>query len=593
MREIGKILSYSKHFKKYYFFLSASIILIGLLSQAVPLLTKQIVDVIVSKIQGHPVDIRLIFVFLGLILLTDVANTVLRTISQYLGDILAVKLNAYLSKRYYRHVLQLSIDYFDNEITGKIVARLERGINNITNLIQQSANNFLPLIITTLITLIIIAHYSLLLAFLLLILFPIYIFISQKSSNAWGEIETEKNSILDHSRGRVFEAISSIRVVKSFIGEIFEFNSFAKTLQKTEGLTRKQSREWHVYDFYRQIVLNLIIFGIFAYVIYFTFQGRYTIGEMTLLLQFTNQARMPLFSMSFLIGQLKRAQAGSKDFFDVLETPIKIQDSPKAQVLKEVKGDIEYRSVSFSYNQDSQVLKDISFNLPHGQKLAIVGESGEGKSTIANLLLRFYEPQSGEIKIDGINISNVTQLSLREKIGVVFQDTFLFSGSILDNIRYVNENATKADVIEAAKIANAHDFISKLPKGYDTEIGERGIRLSGGQKQRIAIARALLKNPPILIFDEATSSLDSKAEFEVQKALNRLMLGRTTLIIAHRLSTIRNVDYIIVIKQGQIIEQGSPDELVKQNGLYAELLSYQDHDAKREEELKELNIEEI
>ena len=206
MKEIGKILSYSKHFKKYYISLAVSIILIGLLSQAIPLLTKQIVDVIVSKIQGKAVDIRLVFLFLGLILLTDVANTVLRTISQYLGDILAVKLNAYLSKRYYKHVLQLSIDYFDNEITGKIVNRLERGITNITNLIQQSANNFLPLIITTLITLIIIAHYSVILALLLLILFPIYIFISQKSSDAWGKVETEKNSILDHSRGRVVSA---------------------------------------------------------------------------------------------------------------------------------------------------------------------------------------------------------------------------------------------------------------------------------------------------------------------------------------------------------------------------------------------------
>jgi ABC-type multidrug transport system fused ATPase/permease subunit len=294
--------------------------------------------------------------------------------------------------------------------------------------------------------------------------------------------------------------------------------------------------------------------------------------------------------MSFIIGQIQRAQAGSKDFFIVLEETVKIKDKNNASVLKNVKGKVIYSNIDFSYNKGNQVLHDISFTINPGKRIAIVGESGEGKSTIANLLLRFYEPQAGTITIDGNNISDLTQQSLRQNIGVVFQDTFLFSGSVLDNIRYGKEGATKDEAIKVSKIANAHEFIKLLPDGYETEIGERGIKLSGGQKQRIAIARALLKDPPLLIFDEATSSLDSKAEFEVQRALSKLMEGRSTLIIAHRLSTIRNVDHIVVLQKGKIVEQGSPSDLEKKKGVYAELLSFQNLGPLADERLKEFNI---
>lgn len=332
------------------------------------------------------------------------------------------------------------------------------------------------------------------------------------------------------------------------------------------------------------------MFGVFGYIIYVTFRGRFTIGEMTLLLQLANQARFPLFAMSFIIGQIQQAHAGSKDFFAVLDTPININDKEKAVELKNVKGTITFKDVNFSYSKSIQVLQNISFSIKKGEKLALVGESGEGKSTIANLLLRFYEPQNGTIYVDNISIKDVTQQSLRQHIGVVFQDTFLFSGSIMNNIKYGRANATEKEVFEAAKIANADDFILRFPFGYETQIGERGVKLSGGQKQRIAIARALLKDPPILIFDEATSSLDSKAEFEVQKALDKLMEGRTTIIIAHRLSTIRHVDYIIVLKNGKIIEQGKPKELEKKHGVYSELLTYQGLGSQSEKKLQEFNI---
>jgi ATP-binding cassette subfamily B protein len=258
-----------------------------------------------------------------------------------------------------------------------------------------------------------------------------------------------------------------------------------------------------------------------------------------------------------------------------MNTKADIKDIENAKSLKVATGKVEYNSVDFSYEKGSSVLKNISFTIEPGQKLALVGESGEGKSTLANLLLRFYEAASGSIMIDGKNINDVTQKSLRQSIGVVFQEPLLFSGTVRENIAYSNPKISEKDIISAAKSANAYGFIKKLPKGLDTEIGERGVKLSGGQKQRIAIARAITKNPKILILDEATSSLDSKAEHEVQDALERLMKDRTTLIIAHRLSTISNVDTIVGLKGGKVVEIGSPAELAKTRGIYAELLKLQ------------------
>jgi len=267
-----------------------------------------------------------------------------------------------------------------------------------------------------------------------------------------------------------------------------------------------------------------------------------------------------------------------------------IADAKSAKPIKVKQGKVSFDNVEFSYG-DQQVLKNIILDIEPDSKVALVGESGEGKTTITNLLMRLYEPQKGQILIDGQNINEVTQKSLRENIGVVFQDPALFSGTISENIAYARPNAKQSDVVAAAKAANAHEFIAKFDKGYDSEIGERGLKLSGGQKQRIAIARALLKDAPILILDEATSSLDSKSEAMVQEALKRLMKGRTTLIIAHRLSTIQHVDKIITLTGGKVDEVGSPEQLAKTGGIYAQLLAMQRGDKeKSKKELKKYEI---
>jgi len=580
MSAIFKIIGYTKHLWKWYVIMGFFVVLVSFLSLLSPLFTKQIVDLIVAQIQGESVELNSFFLFLGLIIISDIAITVMTVIGQWIGDRLAVRLQTYLASQFYKHLLSLDIGYFDNEITGKISNKMYRGITSITDFIQAMLNNFLPFFLTALITIILLAYYSPIIAFLLAILFPIYIIISHKSSTNWLGFEGQKNQINDISQGRVFESISGIRVVKAFAAEINELKNFLTARHKIEDLTIKQSRQWHIYDFYRRFALNLILFAIFAYIVYWTFNARYTLGEMTLLLQLVNQARFPLFAMSFILGQIQQASAGSKDFFSILNTKSKIHDLPKAKSLtndpRSKQPAIAFDHVIFEYEKDKRVLKDISFAISPKQKLALVGESGQGKSTMINLLLRYYEPQNGQILINGQNIAQVTQESLHTAVAVVFQDSLLFSGTIKENIRYGALSATDKEIVAVAKAANAHEFIEELPKKYDSVIGERGVKLSGGQKQRIAIARAMLKDAPIIILDEATSSLDSKSELLVQQGLDRLMQNRTSIIIAHRLSTIANADLILVVKNGTVAQFGPPKKLLAdKKGLYARLVALQ------------------
>ncbi len=302
---------------------------------------------------------------------------------------------------------------------------------------------------------------------------------------------------------------------------------------------------------------------------------------MTLMIQLVNQARFPLFAMSFILGQIQQASAGSKDFFDILNVKSRVVDLPSAKklILPAIKkGDVllEFKHVNFEYEQGKQVLHDINFKVFAKERFALVGESGQGKSTIVSLILRYYEPKSGKILIGGNDISLVTQESLHKNQAVVLQEQFLFSGTILENILYGNPKASFEDVKLAAKSANADEFIRQLPDGYNSLIGERGVKLSGGEKQRIAIARAILKDALLIILDEATSSLDSKSEILVQQGLERLLYGRTSIIIAHRLSTISNADHVLVIEKGRVSQYGAPQELMRQqNGLYFELISLQ------------------
>ncbi|HSH31152.1 MAG TPA: ABC transporter ATP-binding protein, partial [Candidatus Saccharimonadales bacterium] len=566
------------------------VVVIALLNQATPFLLKFIVDGIVSNLTGGSVAASYLMLLVVLIFASNLAITLLSNISGYIGDLLGARLNTLLSTRYYDHILGLPLDYYDNEITGRITSRLERSITTISQLITSFANNFIGFFLTSAITLVILAYYSWPIALLLGALFPFYIWLTTLSSKSWQAKQEGINQDIDYAGGRFIESVGAIRVVKSFVREAAESRLYAERRSSVERQTKVQSVQWHKYDVVRRLGLNLAFFFIYGFIVWQTFRGRFSLGDMTLLLQLTTQAQFPLFASSFIVEAIQRAAAGSKDFFEVMQTAASITDAPDASELKVRQGRVEIRDVKFSYGGGTTVLGGVSFAIAPGTKLALVGESGEGKTTISNLLLRLYQPSGGQILIDGVDITTVTQASLRRQIGVVFQEPALFSGTAAENICYGKPQASAQAMQAAAKAANAHDFISKLPQGYDTEIGERGVKLSGGQKQRIAIARAILKDAPILILDEATSSLDSKAEREVQEALAVLMAGRTTLIIAHRLSTIAGVDMVVGLRGGRVAEAGPPEQLAGGSGIYAELLQLQTPTKANKAKLKKYDL---
>ena len=591
MKELGRIFKFTKSLWRYYVGVSFFSILVAAMSQMQPLLTKPAIDQMIKLISGQHANVGLVALLAILIFLTDVAQTIFSNIGGYIGDMLSAKLQRFMSRHYYEHILSLPQRYFDTELSGKIINRMSRGISQISTFMQIVSNNFLQFIFSTVFSLLIIAHYSWQIALMLLALYPIFIFLTGKTSNKWQNYQKHINEQQDIASGRFAEAVGQVRVVKSFLQEARELAFFRDRFSDVVATTRPQSKFWHRQDVMRRLVLNVIFLGVFVFAFVETARGRYSIGTMVLLIQYAMLIRIPIFSISFIVDNTQRAIANTKDYFEVLDVTPEIIDRPNAKKLHVSKAEISFEHVNFGYDDDKQVLHDINLTIKPDSRVALVGESGEGKTTLTNLVLRLYEVSGGAIRIDGQDINEVTQASLRAQIGIVFQEPALFSGTIRENIAYANPKATMQQVEAAAKAANAHEFVRKFEKGYETEIGERGLKLSGGQKQRIAIARALLKDAPILILDEATSSLDSKSEHMVQEALERLMKGRTTLIIAHRLSTIQNVDQIVTLRGGRVDEIGSPEQLSKSGGIYAQLLKLQQgHTSSDQKKLKEYEI---
>jgi ATP-binding cassette, subfamily B, bacterial len=570
MKEIIRILRVGSSLWPNYVLVSVLTVFISLLTILQPLLSGWAIDEI-SK--GTGADIRYAFMLAIGVFLLDLGQNLFSNWGGYVGDQIAVKLNKVLNERYFAHLMQLPQKYFDTELSGKIISRLNRSIVQIINFIHMMTNNFLQFIFSTIFSLIIVFTISWQVGLMLFTLYPIFVWMTIRSSSTWQEYQTKKNENIDIASGRFAEAISQVKVVKSYQQEKRELGFFSKHFQKVVRLTKPQSAYWHKQDIKRRLVLNIIFLAVYGFIFVRGAQGAFTPGQAVTLILYAMSIRIPIFTISFLVENTQRAVSDSRDYFKVMEEAQESGGMNKS--IKVSTGHIVFDRVNFSYDNKKQVLHNISFDIKPGQKVALVGESGEGKTTLTNLLLRLYDAQDGSISIDGQNISEYSRSSLRDQIAIVFQEPNLFSGTIQENISYANEKATLQSIKKSAKAANADEFIKDLEHNYATEIGERGLKLSGGQKQRIAIARALQKNAPILVLDEATSSLDSKSELLVQEALEYLMKDRTTIIIAHRLSTIQNVDVIIALKGGKVKEIGSPDQLAKTDGIYSQLLRVQ------------------
>ena len=476
----------------------------------------------------------------------------------------------------YDHMQKLSLRYYQDKQTGDLMSRV---INDTGNFEQLLAHAIPTIIVNGLMLIgvsVMLFMMNAKLAIYTLIPIPLLIWMVFKFSKISRPLFRQAQTRIGEVNALLQDNFTGMKEIKAFTKEKYESGrAESRIAGYTNAILKalKLSNSFHPsIEFVSSIGTVIVIF----------FGGRLALAnqlpleDLVAFLLYLSSFYQPITALGRINEGLQQALASAERVLDILNEESEIADAPNAVVVNRVAGQITFNNVSFRYNEDIPILKNISFNVTPGHTLALVGPTGVGKTTMANLIPRFYDPQAGEILIDGLNIKNITQSSLRKQISIVSQDVFLFNGTVKDNILYGRQDATEEDLVRAAEMANAHDFILELSDGYETRVGERGVKLSGGQKQRISIARAILKNAPILVLDEATSAVDTHTESLIQDALNKLKENRTTIVIAHRLSTIKEADQIIVIQEGEIIEQGKHNELLKANGLYSQLCKAQD-----------------
>ena len=493
----------------------------------------------------------------------------------YLMSYVGQKVIIDIREAVYRKLQFLSLGYFEKRQTGTIISYVTNDVGALQGSIIESATDFVTEMSILIGSLALMFNLHWKLSLLTLITMPLV----AKAMDLFGKKLKRTSGIMQERAADITavlqETISSVRVIKSFVREEYEIARFVK---ENYANFRAQMKNAQVMATLTPVIELIAAIGVTFLIWYGGFEvinGNLTAGALIAFLVYATNLANPIKRLSRIYGNVQKAMAAAERVFSVLDEKTDIVEKDNATELKAVIGKVDFKAVTFKYNENEVILKDINLEVKAGQMVAIVGPSGAGKTTIVNLLPRFYDPVAGNIYIDDVNIADVTLASLREKIGIVPQETVLFNGSIYDNILYGDLTATTEEVMAAAKAANAHDFIMQMADQYQTQIGERGSKLSGGQRQRIAIARAILKNPRILILDEATSALDTESEKLVQDALDKLMVGRTSFVIAHRLSTILQADMIIVMEKGQIVEQGSHEELLKLDGLYSGLYKLQ------------------
>ncbi len=567
---LSKFFAYYKPHKRLFMVDFSSAIIVAILELAFPIAVQWFIDELLPTNEwGMIVKVSI------LLLMVYVLSTILNFIVNYLGHKLGINIETDMRQDLFNHFQKQSFRFFDNNKTGHLMSRITNDLFDIGEFAHHGPEDFFIAIMTFIGAFAIMFNVNPTLALVALVAVPFLIWIvtfsNKKMNAAWKEMYGKIGDV----NGRIEDSVSGVRVVQSFTNEKFEMERFREQnglfkAAKLLGYKVMAGTHSGIYMMTRLLTLVVLVFGAWL-----SFNGKLSYGELVSFVLYTNVLIKPIDKISALLELYPKGMAGFKRFQEMLNQQPEVQDKEGAVDVSYLHGDIKFENVSFSYENDKVILNDISFELRAGEMTAFVGPSGAGKTTICSLIPRFYDVTSGSISIDGIDIRDMSKSSLRDQIGIVQQDVFLFTGTIRENIAYGKLGASEEEILEALRKAHLEEFVNNLSHGLETQIGERGLKLSGGQKQRLAIARMFLKNPPILILDEATSALDTETEKIIQESLAELAENRTTLVIAHRLATIKDADRVMVVTPNGIEEDGSYNDLVADNGIFARLHQHQ------------------
>jgi ATP-binding cassette subfamily B protein len=571
---VKKFLSYYQPYRRLFFADMACAFIVSVTTLLLPLCTSYITK---NLLQGNPPNaLNQIYLVGVLMLALVIVHTLCETFVDYQGHMMGTLMESDIRGDLFEHYQKLSFSFYDERRTGQLMSRITHDLFALSELYHHGPEDLAIALLKLIGVLIILLAINLQLTLIIIACLPfmlVYAFYFNRRMNRALQISDDRIADIN---AQVEDTLSGIRVVKSFTNEAIEQRKFAHENARFVDSRRDGYRsEAYFYGgmnaFTQLITIGFVVFGGVAIA-----HATLDLSDLLTYLLCVGILIEPIQRLVNFARVYQEGITGFNRFMDILEIQPDIQDAPDAIELTDVQGNVEFRGVSFKYQEGyNDVVRNISLDIKAGEYVALVGASGVGKTTLCSLIPRFYEVSAGEILLDGVNIKHIRLRSLRQNIGVVQQDVYLFAGTVADNIRYGKLDASREEIVEAAKQANAHEFIMALPEGYETDIGQRGVKLSGGQKQRLSIARVFLKNPPVIIFDEATSALDNESEKAVQESLEKLSDNRTTLVIAHRLSTVRNAQRIVVLTDNGIDEQGTHDELIASEGTYASLYNMQ------------------
>ncbi|MBD3670032.1 MAG: ABC transporter ATP-binding protein/permease [Gammaproteobacteria bacterium] len=578
---IKRIIPYIWQYKGRVLIALASLMLAKLATVGVPLVLKDIVDALDKDLSTATLPLMLLLAYGAL----RAGNSLFNELRDAIFARVRYGAMRKLSHQVIQHLYSLSLRFHLERQTGGISRDLERGTNSVSSILNYLVFNILPTAAEfTLVAIILLGKYEIVFTIVTFSTVAIYVAFTIMVTNWRMHYRHKMNRLDSQANSMALDGLINYETVKYFNNEQLEVSRYDSTLTDWENAAVKSQTSMSLLNFGQGFIIAIGVTLIMIYATQGVLKGSMSLGDLVLVNTMMLQLFMPLGFLGIIYRMLRHSLADMDLLFKLMDTQNEIKDRPGAKAIEIHQGAVEFDHVSFHYKDDRAILKDINFHIPAGHKVAVVGPSGAGKSTLSRLLYRFYDVIEGSIRVDGQDLRDVTQDSLRRTIGIVPQDTVLFNDTIYHNIAYAREGATRDEVEHAARLANIHDFIEGLPDKYETIVGERGLKLSGGEKQRVAIARVILKSPPLLIFDEATSSLDSQTEKQINQALRDVAEKRTTLVIAHRLSTIVDADNIIVLQDGRIEEQGTHQQLLERGGLYAEMWALQQEEQQLEKE---------